>query len=107
MKKALARVPEKARIGEIITIKTMIRHKMDTGLVRDAKTGKIIPRRIINSFSASFNGEEVGGATIHPGTSADPYLAFDFKVPGAGVMELTWTEDGGKVFTLKKTISIA
>jgi sulfur-oxidizing protein SoxZ len=105
MGKPRVKVPKTAKVGDIVEIKTMIKHKMETGLRKNKKTGEKIPRKIINAFSVTFNGKEVFGATIYPTTSANPYFAFNFKVPGSGDMVFTWTEDGGKTFTAKKTIT--
>ncbi len=88
------KLPETSKPGDIIEIKTLISHVMETGQRRD-KDGKPIPRKIISAFRASFEGREVFRATLHPGTSANPYLVFSMKVERAGELTLTWTEDGG------------
>lgn len=100
------KVPETAKIGEIIEIKAMIQHEMETGLRKD-KDGNVVPRKIINEFAVKFNGKDVFSTTIYPSVSANPYFAITFKVPASGEMELTWVEDGGEVTTLKKTITAA
>ena len=52
------KVPKQASAGESITIKTLISHKMETGLRKDAD-GKKIPQSIINRFTCDFNGSNV------------------------------------------------
>ena len=99
------KLPEAARAGEIIEVKTLISHIMETGQRRD-KDGRQIPRKIINAFRATFAGAEVFTATLHPGTSANPYLVFTLKVPGPGELELTWTEDGGAVTTERVKVNV-
>ncbi len=88
------KLPETAKVGEIIEIKTLIAHVMETGQRRDA-AGRAVPRDIINAFSASYAGREIFKATLHPGTSANPYLQFMMRVPGPGEFEFTWTDDAG------------
>ena len=44
------KVPKQASAGEAITIKTLISHKMETGLRKDADGNKI-PQSIINRFT--------------------------------------------------------
>ena len=56
--KPRGKVPKKATIDEVIEIKTLIRHPMHSGRMKDVD-GQTIPRQIINSFSAKFNGKEV------------------------------------------------
>ena len=50
MASALINVPAEAKRGEIIEIKTLMSHIMETGYRRTA-TGELIPRNIITSFS--------------------------------------------------------
>jgi len=91
------KLPESAKVGELIEIKTLISHVMETGQRKDSE-GKTIPRNIINSFTATYGGAEVFKAELQPGISANPYLAFYMKVPGPGEFEFTWIDDaGGKV----------
>lgn len=99
------KLPEAARPGDVVEIKTLINHIMETGQRRD-KDGKPIPRKIINSFRASFEGREVFTATFHPGTSANPYLVFHMRVPGPGELALTWVEDGGAVTTERVRLNV-
>ena len=49
--KPRGKVPKKASVDEIIEIKTLIRHPMHSGRMKD-KNGKNIPKRIINKFGA-------------------------------------------------------
>ena len=99
------KLPETSRAGEIIEVKTLISHIMETGQRRD-KDGKPIPRKILNAFRATFEGQEVFTATLHPGTSANPYLVFNLKVPGPGELELTWTEDGGVIISERVKLNV-
>ena len=101
------RVPRTAKVGDIVEIKSMLSHKMESGRRKNKKTGGLVPRKIINALAVTFNGKDVFKATIHPSVSANPYFAFNFKVPGSGDMEFTWTEDGGKTVTAKKSIKAA
>jgi sulfur-oxidizing protein SoxZ len=102
MSKPRIRLPEQAKVGDVIEIKTLISHVMETGQ-RKQSDGKPIPRHIINTFTATFAGTEVFKADLHPGISANPYIAFYMKVPGPGEFEFTWIDDsGGKVVEKQK-----
>ncbi len=105
MTKPRIKLPTPAKVGEVIEIKTLVSHVMETGQRRDPE-GKIIPRQIINAFTAKYAGQEVFAAEIHPGISANPYLAFFMKVPGPGEFEFTWTEDGGKTIVDKQKLNV-
>ena len=54
--RTLINVPPKAKRGEVIQIKTLISHIMETGFRHD-NIGKPIPRDIITSFVCTYNGE--------------------------------------------------
>ena len=105
--KPRVKVPKKAKVGDVVTIKTLISHPMETGLRKDRKTGELIPRKIINKFVATFEGEEVISVDIEPAVSANPYFQFDMKVPGPGKLHFAWTDDDGTVYEIDKSIKVA
>lgn len=106
MSKARIKVPDTAKVGDVIEIKTLISHVMETGQRKD-REGKTIPRDIINTFTATFAGKEVFRAALQPGISANPYIAFYMRVPGPGELELTWTDDTGRKITEKAVLNVA
>ncbi|MEM7522625.1 MAG: thiosulfate oxidation carrier complex protein SoxZ [Pseudomonadota bacterium] len=105
--KPRVKVPKKAAAGEVVTIKSLISHPMESGQRKDKKTGELIPRKIINTFSASFNGEEVIRVNVEPAVSANPYFQFEMKVPESGVVRFEWTDDDGTVYDLEKEIAVS
>lgn len=105
MQKPRIKLPETAKAGEIIEIKTLVSHVMETGQRRD-QDGKVIPRMIINAFSAKFAGKEVFSAEIQPGISANPYIAFFMRVPGPGEFEFTWVDDNGDKGTERLKLNV-
>ena len=92
------KLPDTAKVGEVIEVKTLIQHVMETGQRKDA-AGKTVPRQILNAFSAKYAGKDVFSADMQPGISANPYISFYMKVPGPGEFEFTWIEDGGQKVT--------
>jgi sulfur-oxidizing protein SoxZ len=100
------KLPPSAKVGEVIEIKTLVSHVMETGQRKDAQ-GKIIPRNIINAFTAKYAGAEVFSAELHPGVSANPYLAFYMRVPGPGEFEFTWVEDDGNTIVERQTLNVS
>lgn len=105
MARARVKLPESAKVGDVIEVKTLISHMMETGQ-RKEPDGKPIPRLIINAFTATFAGEEVFKAELHPSISANPYLAFYMRVPGPGEFEFTWTDDNGEKVSEKATLNV-
>lgn len=106
MAKARVKVPKKAAAGEVVTIKTLVDHKMESGQRKDGDGNKI-PRKIINQFSATFNGTEVINVSLEPAISTNPYFQFSFKVPETGELAFKWVDDDGSVTEAKKTITVA
>ncbi len=105
MSRPRVRLPERAKVGEVVEIKTLISHVMESGQRREAD-GKTIPRFIINTFSAKFAGAEVFKAELQPGISANPYIAFHMRVPGPGEFEFTWIDDNGVRLVEKQKLNV-
>jgi sulfur-oxidizing protein SoxZ len=107
MAKAKARVkaPKTVAKGEVFQVKTLISHKMETGLRKD-KAGEKIPRMIINSFVCKYNGEQVFACDWHPSISANPYTAFYLKASKSGTLDFIWTDDEGSVFEKSADITV-
>lgn len=105
--KPRVKVPKKAAAGESITIKTLISHPMESGFRKDKNTGELIPRKIINKFAASFEGEEVFSVDLEPAVSANPYFEFSFAPPQTGEIHLAWTDDDGSVYETKQKITVS
>jgi len=99
------KLPKEAKKGEVIEIKTLIAHVMETGLRKDAD-GKIIPRKIINKFTAEFNGKPVFSVDIEPAVAANPYMQFTAKVEESGTFRFTWVDDDGTVTTAEQAIAV-
>mgnify|MGYP003304030371 FL=1 len=104
--KPRGKVPKKAAINEVIEIKTLIRHPMHSGRMKDAD-GKIIPRQIINSFSAKFNGKEVFQMDLEPSISTNPYIVFQYKVKESGKFDFEWIDDNGEIYSISKEMVVS
>jgi sulfur-oxidizing protein SoxZ len=103
--KPRVKLPKTASKNEIVTIKSLISHDMESGQRKDG-SGKIIPRKIINKFTCEFNGKTVFGCDIEPAVSANPYLEFTAKVPESGTFKFTWVDDDGSVYTDEQQIKV-
>jgi sulfur-oxidizing protein SoxZ len=87
-------VPKSARRGEVIEIKTLAAHRMETGFRRN-HLGAPIPRDIITTFVCRYNGVEVFRAELHPSVSANPYIQFTTVATESGTLEFRWSGDNG------------
>ena len=104
--KPRVKVPKSAAAGETITIKTLISHKMESGQRKD-DDGNVIPRSIINRFTADFNGQNVIDVALEPAISTNPYFQFDAVVPESGEFTFTWYDDDGSVYDTSKKITVS
>jgi sulfur-oxidizing protein SoxZ len=101
---ALINVPPKAKRGEIIAIKSLISHEMETGF-RPNATGQLIPRNIITEFVCTYNGVEVFRADFFPAVSANPFVSFTTVATESGTITMTWKGDNG--FFATESVAIA
>jgi sulfur-oxidizing protein SoxZ len=105
MAAALINVPRKAKRGQVIEIKTLMSHIMETGF-RHTATGELIPRDIITSFTCRFNGAEIFRADLFPATAANPFIAFFTTATESGTFEFNWIGDRGFAETASASITV-
>ncbi len=98
-------MPSEAKKGEIIEIKTLIRHPMETGYRVDA-VGKPIPRKIIRHFTVTYAGEDILRMDLTQGVAANPFIAFSTVATETGELVFTWEEDTGETVTVRKTLTV-
>ena len=94
MARAIVSVPPKAKKGQIVDIKALVGHTMETGF-RHTDSGVLIPRDIIRAFVCSYNGEEIFRADFHPAIAANPLIEFSTIATESGKLEFKWTGDNG------------
>jgi sulfur-oxidizing protein SoxZ len=103
--KPRVKIPKTASAGEVITIKTLISHIMESGQRKD-NAGQVIPRQIINKFTCEFNGKPVFSCDIEPAISANPYFEFSAKVMESGTFKFAWVDDNGQTYTHEQGIEV-
>jgi thiosulfate oxidation carrier complex protein SoxZ len=99
------RVPEAAHRGELIEIKTMIPHRMETGLRHDGE-GRPIPRRIIHRMECALDGRPLFAADLTPAVAANAYLTFHLRAQAPATLAFTWLEDGGRTYAARRTLEV-
>jgi len=100
------KAPETAAKGEIVEIKTLVSHVMESGQRKD-REGKVIPRKIVNKFSCSYNGKEVFSANLEPAIAANPYIAFYIRATESGTLEFTWVDDDGATTKAQHKLTVS
>lgn len=94
MARVLLNIPRSARPGEIVTIRTLIQHTMETGY-RPGADGEVLPREIIRRFTATYDGAEVFAAELSPAIAANPFLSFSLVATRTAPLVLRWQGDNG------------
>jgi sulfur-oxidizing protein SoxZ len=104
---ALARidVPASAKRGEVIEVRILIQHPMETGFRRDGG-GKRVPRNAIHSVACRCNGVEVFRATLSSGVAANPSIRFFMRAVESGDMELWWLDDEDVEGTFRSKLTV-
>jgi sulfur-oxidizing protein SoxZ len=92
--------------GDITTVKTLIKHPMDTGLVKDKKTGNVIPAHFIQEVTCEHGGNKVMTAMWGAAVSKNPYLSFKFTGAKAGdTIKLSWVDNKGESDSAETQVS--
>ncbi|HSR77713.1 MAG TPA: thiosulfate oxidation carrier complex protein SoxZ [Xanthobacteraceae bacterium] len=105
MARALINVPPRAKRGQVIEIKTLISHVMETGF-RPSSIGVLLPRYIITEFVCTYDGQEIFRADLYPAISANPFITFHTVATQSGTLTFTWTGDNGFSVTEQAAITV-
>lgn len=103
MTNVLINAPKTARKGEVIELKALIMHPMETGF-RPGTNGRLIPRNIIERFAASWNGTEIFRMEFSPAIAANPFVSFFALATEGGKITFRWTGDEG--FAVEESVAI-
>jgi len=98
-------MPAEAVRGDIIQIKTLIRHIMETGYRVDS-VGRNIPRHIVTAMRVTYAGAKIFAMDFTQGVAANPFVAFHTRAVESGDVVFTWTDSEGVVETVTKTIIV-
>ncbi len=96
MAHTLIHMPGNARRGEVMQIRTLIGHAMETGYRVDAQ-GRLVPRDIIRRFTCRYNGETVFAAELFAAIAANPFIEFSTVAIDSGTLTFEWEGDNGFV----------
>ena len=105
MPSALINVPKKAKRGDVIEVKTLMSHIMETGY-RHTAEGEIVPRDIITSFACRYNGVEIFRADLFPAIAANPFITFFTVATESGKFDFEWIGDRGFSETASASIIV-
>jgi len=90
--------PKTAKAGEIIELKALIQHDMESGFRRGSR-GEAIPRDIITLFECLYDDELIFKADFFPAVSANPFLTFHTRATVSGTLTFRWTDQNGETWS--------
>lgn len=99
------RAPRSARAGEVVEIRTLMEHPMETGLRQEG--GRTIPREMLTRMTIRLNGDSVVEAEFRNGTAANPFHVFYLRIERSSELEFTWTDDAGRTARAVHRINLA
>ncbi len=106
MARSIIHLPKSARAGEIISVRVLVQHPMETGY-RSSSLGEPLPRDIIRRVNCRFEGEPVFAADLHPAVAANPSLSFFMRATRSGTLSVEWQGDNGFAHTDSATLQVA
>lgn len=102
---ARVRIPETARLGEVIPVRIAIQHPMETGFRYD-NVGQTVAKNVIHTLVVRYNGAEIFRAEMGSGIAANPYLEFHTVATESGEIEFSWVDDAGERGAARAPISV-
>jgi len=90
--------PDTAKAGDIIELKALIQHDMESGFRRGSR-GEVIPRNIITLFECLYDDEVVFQADFLPAIAANPFLTFHTRATASGTLTFRWTDQNGETWS--------
>lgn len=103
MTRAIVTLPASARRGEVVEVRTLVAHPMETGHRADSE-GQVVPRSIIRRFSCRYDGDIVFSADLHPAIAANPLIVFHTVATVTGPLTCRWEGDNG--FAHQHTVTL-
>jgi sulfur-oxidizing protein SoxZ len=103
---ARIQVPKQARSGEVVEIRIVIQHPMETGFRRD-DSGRAIPKNVINKLVCRYNGVEIFAAEMGSGMSANPNFDFYTVADVSGDLVFDWVDDAGTTGSERARLIVA
>jgi sulfur-oxidizing protein SoxZ len=103
----MASIKVRAKLeGDETTVKALIQHPMETGQVKDKKTGQLIPAHFIQEVTCDVNGSTVMTALWGAAVSKNPYLSFKFKGAKVGdTLKMSWVDNKGESDSTETKVS--
>jgi len=98
-------LPRRMSAGQPAEIRTLINHPMETGL-REDEQGNLLSQNLVESLTLQLDGKQAFKATFHTGTSANPYLRLQVKLPASAEAIFTWRDQQGQQVAEERSFNL-
>jgi len=102
---ARVQLPRAAKRGEVIEVRIAIQHVMETGFRYD-NFGRAVPKNVINTLVARYNGVQIFRAELGSGVAANPYLQFYTVAEASGEIVFDWVDDEGRTGSERAQLAV-
>ena len=97
--------PERIVAGDVVKVRLLVQHPMDTGYLQDL-LGKMVPRNVIRLLTCKLGTREVLRVEPSSGIAANPLFEFFVRATETAEMHVEWIDDRGSRGELKQTMTV-
>ncbi len=97
--------PSNIKSGDVIKLRLLIQHPMDTGYLQDF-TGHYIPRNVIQWIKVTYDQKDVFYVQTSSGIAANPFFEFFMRATVSGLVVVRWLDDAGEEGELRQLLSV-
>lgn len=105
MSQALLQWTEPVAAGQVLRVRLLIRHPMETGYLQDL-SGQPIARNVIRELRCRYAGQEVFRAEPSPGIAAQPLFEFHLRVRASAEVLADWVDDRGERGEVRRWLAV-
>lgn len=92
--------------GDVVDVKVLMNHPMETGQRKDPQTNQTIPVHFIQNVTATLNGKQVLAAQWSQAVSKNPFLGFKVRGGKAGdKLSISWVDNKGDTNSTEATVT--
>ena len=97
--------PERIAAGDVVKVRLLVQHPMDTGYLQDL-LGKLVPRNVITLLTCTLGSQEVFRVEPSSGIAANPLFEFFVRATETAEMRVEWVDDRGNRGEFRQTMAV-
>ncbi len=97
--------PERIVAGDVVKVRLLVQHPMDTGYLQNL-LGQVVPRNIIRVLTCTLGSQEVLRIEPSSGIAANPLFEFFVRATETADMRVAWVDDKGISGSYQQTMTV-